>query len=116
MSTDTPTYYERVINQARSEHKGDRDRATWCGSCIKAWPGHVVPDGHSLEKYPGSELHHADWLDFTAEPPDDGKCHCCDDWQPFDGVQSHFGYGWWRNDERRAECDHAHHQDEVWLA
>lgn len=127
MSSDNPTTtgafgrpdtYRAVIDAAREQHEGDRDWATWCAQCLRAWPGHVEPEDH--EHYTGNPLvapmHMAQWLDFTPEPPEDDACHCCDEWRAHSPGQEHFGFVWWRLSERQAICDHSHHNEEVWFA
>jgi hypothetical protein len=62
----------------------------------------------------------AEYPDYRAEkyrwnslPPDDGTCRECYAWRRFPPPQRHFGYVWVL---LCGGCDHAHHQDEVWMA
>ena len=104
------------IDQARAKYEGDRDWATWCPACLKAWPGHVEPSNHEhyLGNPLGAPMHTVTWLDFTGDFPDDGECHCCDVWRAFTGIQEHFGFGWWR--DVNPPCKHEHHAGEMWFA
>lgn len=50
---------------------------------------------------------------YSPAPPDDGRCRVCYEWRPHPPSKAHFGFIWWRTCER--DCEHAHHDDEVWL-
>lgn len=108
--------YKAEIDRARSEHAGARDQATWCPTCLKAWPGHVQPPEHKPhdEVHPFYE-HYYSWLDFTPEPPADGVCRQCAEWRAFPPGQEHFGVGWFATCDIM-ECSCEHHKTEMWFA
>jgi hypothetical protein len=47
-------------------------------------------------------------------PPDDGTCRECFEWRYYPDGQRDLGQTWWL--VCNLDCDHAHHDGEIWLA